>query len=262
MGNLQKTRHKSNLFRNIFIIMFAAIIFIFSIIKDYKTGHSLMVNSLKIHSEGEIMKFDIGKKPKPKELPKQTPLQGTEFDENGIIKDFLPNGTSVYNVFEVANQVILGEKIRTRTSDINSSKPKGLKPELTKPKEGENLDSYQIAALQWLIKNKIEIGNEGAYIWHYNFDNSYNDVEIKAPWPSAFGQAYVIRAFITAYKLTNNHDYLNYALKASLAYNVPLENGGFKFTTNEGDTFFEEMPVKLPTHILNGHLVCGFNTNQ
>ncbi|RMI13912.1 MAG: hypothetical protein D6681_05575, partial [Calditrichaeota bacterium] len=108
-------------------------------------------------------------------------------------------------------------------------------------------------AYEWLEKNAHPV--KDALIWYYQFDNAYNDIVIKAPWPSAFGQAHVVKAFLHAWQVTGKRKYRDYAIKALRAYRLTLEEGGFQSRLPDGGVFFEEVPTAHPTHILNGHMI-------
>ena len=91
-------------------------------------------------------------------------------------------------------------------------------------------------------------------VWLYDFDDTYNNVYIKAPWYSSFAQAIGIEVFITAYKETKDKKYLNLAKQVAQSLITPLKNNGLMFVDGD-DVWFEEIPLKDdPTHILNAHL--------
>ncbi len=116
--------------------------------------------------------------------------------------------------------------------------------------------------VNWLEEHlkKVELpGGRPIYVWLYNFDNTYNNVYIKAPWYSAFGQAVGIEALLTAYKHLGDKRYLLSAERAAIALMTPLNEGGLLFRgsySNQKVIWFEEIPVPVdnPPHILNGHL--------
>lgn len=108
--------------------------------------------------------------------------------------------------------------------------------------------------VDWLINNKSE-NKKGDLVWIYNFDNTYNNVFIKAPWYSSFGQAVIIDALIASYKIDGNNENLALAEKAAFVLFRPIPEGGLLFQKGD-DIWFEEMlvPAENPTHILNGHM--------
>lgn len=110
------------------------------------------------------------------------------------------------------------------------------------------------ATIDWLKNNLVQDSN-GLWVWVYNFDSTYNDVSIKAPWSSAFAQAVGIQALLAHWKQTGDEQSLEFARKAAQALFVPLEQGGFLFRSGD-DIWFEEIPepVNNPSHILNGHM--------
>ncbi len=110
------------------------------------------------------------------------------------------------------------------------------------------------ACVNWLATNWSE-NKKGDLVWLYNFDSTYNDVFIKAPWYSAFAQAVAIEALIASYKIDGNTEHLALAERAASVLFRPIEDGGLLFQKGD-DIWFEEMPVpkENPTHILNGHM--------
>lgn len=187
-------------------------------------------------------------KPMPKPLPSQTPLSGCHVNADGVESFLLPDGKEVFNIFEIASQAMSGKV----SCIIYKNNDQGLLPRSIQG--GEISGGHEIAALNWLIKNAKKKKN-GALVWTYDFDNAYNDVVIKKPWTSAFGQAHVVRAFTYAYEKTNNPLYREYALGAAKAYDLLISEGGFKAELPDGSVFFEEVPSQPLSHILNGHLI-------
>jgi len=105
-----------------------------------------------------------------------------------------------------------------------------------------------------VLEDKLTYLNDSSAVWIYNFDNTYNNVYIKAPWYSSFAQAIGIEVFLTAYKKTNDKKYLELAKKVANPLITPLKAGGLMYQ-NQNDIWFEEIPLKKnPTHILNAHL--------
>ncbi|WP_313047797.1 D-glucuronyl C5-epimerase family protein [Pseudomonas soli] len=110
------------------------------------------------------------------------------------------------------------------------------------------------ASVHWLKTNLVQ-NKAGLWVWPYNFDSTYNDVSIKAPWSSAFAQATGIQALLAHWKKTGDKSSLELARKAAASLFVPISKGGFLFSSG-ADIWFEEIPapVKNPSHILNGHM--------
>lgn len=109
------------------------------------------------------------------------------------------------------------------------------------------------ACVNWLKENLVR--QNGYDVWLYEFDNTYNDINIKAPWYSGFGQALGIEALVAAYKESKDQVYLDTAVKAAEVLFVPISEKGLLFESGE-DIWFEEIPVPVenPSHILNGHM--------
>lgn len=110
------------------------------------------------------------------------------------------------------------------------------------------------ASIAWLKANLAQ-NERGLWVWTYNFDSTYNDVSIKAPWSSAFAQATGIQALLAHWRKTQDPSSLELARKAAESLFVPLSEGGFLFSAGD-DIWFEEIPspVENPSHILNGHM--------
>lgn len=107
--------------------------------------------------------------------------------------------------------------------------------------------------VNWFKKN-AKTTKDGFTVWEYTFDSTYNDVSIKAPWYSAFGQALAIESLVEYYNQHNDEAVLQLAKKGSEVLFASLEKGGLLFQ-NEEDIWFEEIPSKeSPSHILNGNM--------
>ena len=110
------------------------------------------------------------------------------------------------------------------------------------------------ACVGWLV-NHLARSPQGDRVWMYDFDNTYNDLSIRAPWWSAFGQATGIQALLASYRLDGNQEHLRLAREAALVLTRPVEEGGLAFISGS-DVWFEEVPLPAgnPSHILNGHM--------
>lgn len=115
-------------------------------------------------------------------------------------------------------------------------------------------DNKFAACIKWLEAN-LKQQPSGLWVWEYGFDNTYNDITIKAPWSSAFAQATGIQALLAAYHRDGNRTHLELAQKAAQPLFAPIKQGGFLFQSG-ADVWFEEIPVPAdnPSHILNGHM--------
>jgi len=121
------------------------------------------------------------------------------------------------------------------------------------PKEVEPNEKLFFHLLKVLEENLTHLEKDSA-VWLYGFDNTYNNVYIKAPWYSSFAQAIGIEVFITAYEMTKDKKYLELAKKVAKPLITPIENGGLLYS-KDSDIWFEEIPLKeKPTHILNAQL--------
>lgn len=100
----------------------------------------------------------------------------------------------------------------------------------------------------WLVDNLSDRG-----YWNYHFASSYGGVLIEPPWVSAVAQGYGAQTLLKAAASTGDVHYRRAARRALAALRVPVDDGGVRVDLAQG-YFFEEVPGKRPTHILNGNL--------
>lgn len=176
-------------------------------------------------------------------LPTNTPpLQSYKLDDGGVLMQAFSAESAdpsterfVYTPFLTARQALQGEDL--------PEYPRGeLDPSL----------SCRKPALEWLRDPSNRFSVDEAAIFTYPFRNVYNNVISDPPWPSAFGQAYVLKAFLSAKQddLASNLD--EDIASVANAYTIPVEQGGIVASNRRGQMFFEEVPNL--THILCGHL--------
>lgn len=172
-------------------------------------------------------------------MPSISPTGDPEKDNNGVTGRIV-HGSLTRHIGDIA-----GQASGIGNSDLDLAEGLRRVPTLT---------SDQKAALDWLQANAIDLHGE-AVVWHYTADLAFNDLMVKAGWPSAFAQADVIKAFILAYKRSRDDKFLRLARKAARAFDVSCEAGGLKCTVG-GITWYEEVPVPFgyAPMILNGHL--------
>lgn len=168
-------------------------------------------------------------------------------DERGIPHFVSEAGERFYNVAIVA------------FAAINSS---SAYPELDMEKIARSrstLSKSQLAAFAWLEQHKYALSDR-AITWKYDFDLSYNNMSVKAGWPSAFSQAAIIQAYLSAFDVTMQPTYLDRAHEAARAYLVSVDMGGLTSEIGGRLAFFEEVPLPggYSPHVLNGHLYSLF----
>jgi len=75
------------------------------------------------------------------------------------------------------------------------------------------------ASISWL-KTNLQQNKAGLWVWSYLFDNTYNDISIKAPWGSAFAQATGIQALLAHWRneLAQTNDRLSAWKQAAITY--------------------------------------------
>jgi hypothetical protein len=96
--------------------------------------------------------------------------------------------------------------------------------------------------------------DKSAVVWTFSFTNTYNDIVTRAPWASAFSQAYISKALNYAYKnIEKSPAMRDLLISAVHAYHVSVKEGGVQSETLFGTPWFEEVPNA--THILNAHLI-------
>ncbi len=169
---------------------------------------------------------------------------------DGVIT-FEYNGQYIQNPFEVSLQAMLGEKVNSVYENENNG---NLIPRYYRFEELEDVtkEEYALKAINWLKCNAKELGD--CIYWEYNYDIIYNNEHIKSPWKSAYAQSYAVMALLYWYINTNENEYLNLAQKAANLLSLDLESGGVLYNKNNL-YWFEEIPNKYPTHILNAHMV-------
>ncbi|MDR1995923.1 D-glucuronyl C5-epimerase family protein [Azonexus sp.] len=194
--------------------------------------------------------------PDPILLPKQTPMLPIySLDDRGVVMQHLadsstrwnPDGTFdpsggkgrlVYSPFIVSEQLIHG-------SSLSGAKY-------------STIDRRRIErrpALEWILGDKNHRMVSGKNIYLYDFDNAYNDIFTQSPWPSAFGQAYIVRSLIYAlHNAIGPKEPILSAIRASgNGFAVRIENGGVTAVDRSDQPWYEEVPNG--THVLNAHLV-------
>lgn len=172
-------------------------------------------------------------------MPARTPPFQSYFDEDGVY------ATRVGGRVARHIATISGQASGMSNNDLRIEEALQREPSLT---------PAETAALRWLEQNKIELQG-AAVVWHYTFDHTFNNIVVKAGWPSAFAQADIIKALILAYRKTSDQSYLDLATRAGYAFTVPCERGGLRCEVG-GIPWFEEIPVPYgyAPMILNGHL--------
>jgi hypothetical protein len=197
--------------------------------------------------------------PTPTVMPSQTtPIEKWTTDANGVLMQFFPSaaddailfeteagnitGKAVYQVFGVALQILGADKLLAQPQNFHPP----LNPLVLK----------KDPALAWLLdeNNFIRLNGE-TVLYPFQFNNTYNNIKTHAPWQSAFGQAYVLKALLFALQHNMGPEAL---LKSQLsktlnAYIVEVQDGGLLTRSLTGNIFVEEVPNS--THILNAHLV-------
>lgn len=109
-----------------------------------------------------------------------------------------------------------------------------------------------LAMADWLVNN-LEQNPAGLWVWNHHFDWEYRTT-LKAPWYSALAQGQGISLLVRAHRETAKPAYLEAAKQAFETFLKTTDEGGVAYIDEEGYTWFEEVIVNPPTHILNGFL--------
>ena len=107
-------------------------------------------------------------------------------------------------------------------------------------------------AAKWLVAN-LQQNPAGLWVWNHHFDWEYR-TPLKAPWYSALAQGQGISVLVRAHQETDIPVYLETAHRAFEPFLKTMDNGGVTCVDDEGHTWFEEVIVTPPTHILNGFI--------
>lgn len=162
--------------------------------------------------------------------------KNTRWHSDGTFDNTGGKGTPAYSPFLIAEQLIQGDKLA-------GAERFGLK----------HSDIERAPALEWLINPANHRNVCSASIYTYSFDNVYNDIETRAPWASAFGQAYVLKALRFAQNEGLREGLTPAILNAANAYGVTVNAGGITTFDKSNLPFYEEVPNA--THVLNAHAV-------
>lgn len=101
--------------------------------------------------------------------------------------------------------------------------------------------------LRWLIRNSRPVG-EDKVVWYFHYDTP----EEKAPWASGIAQGIAISALLRGYCCEGDERLLVLARRAFNLLDTPVEDGGFRFSSEAIDSWYEE--DSQCSHILNGHI--------
>jgi hypothetical protein len=109
-----------------------------------------------------------------------------------------------------------------------------------------------LLASEWLCQ-RLEHNSNGVSVWNHHFDWEYRQT-LKAPWYSGLAQGQAISLLVRAHAETGAQKYLDCAAQAFRSFLQPIENGGVVFADEQGNIWFEEYILPVPTHILNGFI--------
>lgn len=176
---------------------------------------------------------------------------------NDGIEQVMYNGELHTNPVSISQNVIYtSEKIISSQLNPNISLLSPSKS-LYKPKESSNQDIIKTA--DFLIDNyHIEnINSRDVVRYSYNFD--YDSYKLKAPWYSGMAQGHVAIVLISAYLLTEDMKYLDYAKKSINLLEIPVQDGGVLVRLGPDQIWFEEYSSNSLSRdeyplVLNGNL--------
>lgn len=111
-----------------------------------------------------------------------------------------------------------------------------------------------LANVTWLKENYTEY--KDAYV--YPFPYAIKSFGEKPGWISGMYQGIILSAFVRAFIIFQDDEYLHFMQKVYNSYQLPLgEEYGFKVEDKYG-LWFEESMLTPPTHILNGFVYAIF----
>ena len=108
-----------------------------------------------------------------------------------------------------------------------------------------------LSQARWLRDNQVErAGIGGCYL----YDFAWPRFGAEAGWISAMAQGEAISLLLRAAEVEPNDGYADAAFVAATPYKYAISEGGVVWRGSDGDQFFEEVAVSVPSHILNGHI--------
>jgi heparosan-N-sulfate-glucuronate 5-epimerase len=102
----------------------------------------------------------------------------------------------------------------------------------------------------WLLRNLSEFGAFGA--WRYMYDYSAPGYDCRAPWTSCIAQGQGVSAMIRAHSLSPDARNEKVAKLASRAFEVPVQEGGVRWTDGHGCVWYKEYACSRSSNVLNG----------
>lgn len=118
--------------------------------------------------------------------------------------------------------------------------------------ESEHYCRKFLLAAEWLC-GRLEKNAHGIHIWNHYFDWEYRQT-LKTPWYSGLAQGQGISLLVRAHAETGDPKYLEAATRAFRSFQLDTASGGVSFSDDQGNIWFEEYIVPVPTHILNGFI--------
>ncbi len=114
------------------------------------------------------------------------------------------------------------------------------------------LEKFRRQAL-WLLNTCCE--NKDVIFWKEG--SSVFDYDLHPPWVSGMAQGEILSVLCRFYILEPDQKLHILIEKVVNGYSTPVQKGGFQVRLNEG-IFFEEMPSRIPSLILNGFIFSLF----
>src|SRR5258708_22630958 len=118
--------------------------------------------------------------------------------------------------------------------------------------ESENHCRKFLLAAEWLCAG-LEQNAHGIHVWNHYFNWEYRQT-LKAPWYSGLAQGQGISLLVRAHAETGDAKYLEAATLAFRSFQLDTASGGVSLSDDQGNIWFEEYIVPVPTHILNGFI--------
>lgn len=109
---------------------------------------------------------------------------------------------------------------------------------------------------QWLDEMAVSRPYEGVETWAWEYDFANIQGELEAPWTSAYAQAVAAAAYMSAYCVSFDEQWIEGAEKALRNLLVPMSDGGVGTWESPEALWFEEAGAEnaFSARSLNGHL--------
>ncbi len=109
-----------------------------------------------------------------------------------------------------------------------------------------------LTQVEWLVTHAVR-RDDGAAVWHYDFDWIEGGHRLRAPWISAMAQGLAISALVRAHRLSGDARLIELAMAACRVFAQDVAAGGVRSEV-EGCVLYEEYPGSPRPGVLDGFL--------